>query len=364
MYKFMKAIEFATILTILAGCTNGQKNQPRVVNSQPPIADLRLIRIEEPQDGAIFPLGDNIHISIKQTGNVAPDSVVLSVNGARVERLGGLTYELSTGGLKMGTQSISLAAWKSGSRQIAGVSVKLKSNFKPEKLTYRVVRSYPHDGRAYTQGLFYHDGYLYEGTGQEGESSLRKVELETGKVLRSINLGREYFGEGIALLKDMIYQLTWTSGIGFIYDFNTFNNLGSFTYATQGWGLTTNGKELIMSNGSNIISFMEPSGFSEVSRIEVFDDVGPVKMLNELEYINGKIYANVYLTDRIVIINAETGAVTADVDLKGILSPSDKTGSEDVLNGIAYDFQGNRLFVTGKYWPKLFEVKLVPVGKR
>lgn len=360
----MKAIELAIILTMVAGCTDGQKNQPPVVSNQPPMADQRLIRIEEPQNGAMFPLGDNVHFTLKQTGNVAPDSVVLSINGVRVEQLKGLTYELSTGGLKMGTQSISLAAWKSGTRQIAGVSIKLKSNFKPEKLTYRVVRSFPHDRKAYTQGLFYHEGYLYEGTGQEGESSLRKVELETGRVLRSINLGREYFGEGIALLKGMIYQLTWTSGVGFIYDFDTFNNLGSFTYATQGWGLTTNGKELIMSNGSNIISFMEPSGFSEMRRIEVFDDAGPVKMLNELEYVDGKIYANVYLTDRIVIINAETGAVNADVDLKGILSPSDRTGSEDVLNGIAYDFQGNRLFVTGKYWPKLFEVKLVPAGKR
>jgi glutamine cyclotransferase len=174
-----------------------------------------------------------------------------------------------------------------------------------------------------------------------------------------VNLDQKHFGEGIALINNKIYQLTWTSGVGFEYDFTTFKQIRTFDFTTQGWGLTTNGKVLIMSDGSNFIRFMEPENFAELKRIEVYDNKGPIDSLNELEYINGEIFANIYQTDRIVIIDPETGMVKSVIDFKGLLKDTDRTRETDVLNGIAWDEAGKRLFVTGKLWPKLYQVELV-----
>ena len=226
---------------------------------------------------------------------------------------------------------------------------------------YQVIAEYPHDPGAYTQGLVFIDGTLYEGTGRNGESSLRRVDLETGEVLQSVELDEEHFGEGIAVIGDRIYQLTWQTGTAFVYDRETFALLETFSYTTEGWGLTTDGQRLIMSDGSSRIVFRDPATFAEVGAIDVRDGDMPVSNLNELEYINGEIWANVYQTDRIVRIDPASGAVTGWIDLAGLL-PRDEPGNEDaeVLNGIAYDAESGRLFVTGKYWPKLFEIELVP----
>ncbi|MGD9977787.1 MAG: glutaminyl-peptide cyclotransferase [Bacteroidales bacterium] len=350
---------YTLFFLLLAACTNGRKDTSSVT-AKPTEKPIYLIRFDSPTNGTIYTVGELVKLNIKlMDTNVQPDSIILYINEKQVEKLSGLSYELSTKNFSLGSTNVKATAWKGGQRQTASIAILLKSNIIPQKETYRVAKTYNHDARAYTQGLLFYNGFLYEGTGQQGESTLRKVELETGKVIQSANLGRDYFGEGIALLNGKIYQLTWTSEIGFAYDLESFKSLNTFSYTTQGWGLTTNGKELIMSDGSNTIHFMEPESFSEVRRIEVFDNNGPVRMLNELEYINGEIYANIYTTDRIVRIDPQTGAVLAEIDFSKILKASDRTGNEDVLNGIAYDSAGKRLFVTGKYWPKLFEVDIV-----
>lgn len=230
----------------------------------------------------------------------------------------------------------------------------------PITYTYRIVNTYPHDPEAFTQGLVYYDGLLYEGTGRWGESSLREVALETGSVIRSHALEQQYFGEGIALLNDKIYQLTWQEQTGFVYDRAGFNTLQTFNYPTEGWGITHDGQRLIVSDGTSTIYFWDPNTLQEIGRITVRDDQGPINRLNELEFINGEIWANIWMTNLIARISPETGAVLGYVDLTGLLDTSTLTQPVDVLNGIAYDPQTGRIFVTGKLWPTLFEIEVIP----
>jgi glutamine cyclotransferase len=227
--------------------------------------------------------------------------------------------------------------------------------------TYEVVNVYPHDPGAWTQGLVFEDGLLYEGTGRQEHSTLRRVSLERGDVLQLYSLPPEYFGEGITIWEDRIIQLTWKSRIGFVYDKESFRLLGTFRYPTEGWGITQDGSKLIMSDGTSTLHFWDPGSFEEIGHVQVHDDNFPVARLNELEYIGGKVYANVWQTGYIVIIDPETGKVEGWIDLTGILEPEDDQQPVDVLNGIAYDAGGSRLFVTGKWWPKLFEIELIPL---
>lgn len=225
---------------------------------------------------------------------------------------------------------------------------------------YRIVAEYPHDPDAFTQGLSIHNGGLYEGTGLEGESTLRRVDLESGEVLQSRELDDEYFGEGIAVMNDRIYQLTWQSRTCFVYDQETFDLLGTFSYEGEGWGLTADGERLIMSDGTSRLVFRDPETFAELGQIDVRDAGIPVSRLNELEYVEGEIWANVWQTDRVARIDPTSGLVTGWIDLSGLLSPEERqTHTVDVLNGIAYDAETGRVFVTGKWWPKLFEIELV-----
>jgi glutamine cyclotransferase len=226
---------------------------------------------------------------------------------------------------------------------------------------YRVVRVYPHDPEAFTQGLVYLDGVLYEGTGLNGQSSIRKVRLENGEVLQIQKIDSQYFGEGIAIVGDTLFELTWQSEIGFMYDRSSFKRKGTFSYHGEGWGLTQDGHRLIMSDGSAFLRFLDPATRKEVSRVEVKDGGTPVKNLNELEFVKGEILANIWQSSRIARISPKTGRVTAWIDLQGLLTPRevrDVEGAGGVLNGIAYDAAGDRLFVTGKLWPKLFEIKI------
>ena len=223
---------------------------------------------------------------------------------------------------------------------------------------YKIVNTYPHDRNAFTQGLVFDEGFLYEGTGICGESTLRNVQLETGKVLKSYPLPAKFFGEGITLFEDKLIQLTWQSRLGFVYDKDSFLLLREFEYPTEGWGITHDGKHLIMSDGTATLYFLNPDTFEEIKRIEVRDRGVPITNLNELEYIGGEIYANVWLTNRIAMVSPETGQVIGWIDLEGLLSEEDRSQPVDVLNGIAYDAKHDRLFVTGKYWPKLFEIEL------
>jgi glutamine cyclotransferase len=225
---------------------------------------------------------------------------------------------------------------------------------------YRVVRVFPHDPQAFTQGLAYFDGLLYEGTGLIGRSSIRKVKLENGEVLQIRKIDPQYFGEGIAVVGDRLFSLTWQSGVGFIYDRATFRRTGTFTYRGEGWGLTHDGARLIMSDGTAYLRFLDPATQKEIGRLQVRDGERPVPNLNELEYVKGEVFANVWQTDRIARIAPATGRVTGWIDLQGLLNPRDAAQGVDVLNGIAYDAAADRLFVTGKLWPKLFEIKIVP----
>ncbi len=226
---------------------------------------------------------------------------------------------------------------------------------------YRVINRFPHDPTAFTQGLVYAGGVLYESTGLLGQSTLREVDLETGKVRRLVKLPARVFGEGLALWKERLVQLTWRSRVGFVFDRESFQFLRQFRYMTEGWGLAHDGKQLIMSDGSANLYFLDPETFALIDRLEVKDNGVPVAKLNELEFIKGEIFANVWETDRIARISPDTGNVLSWVDLSGLLGPvvvDKRDGS--VLNGIAYDVEGDRLFVTGKRWPQLFEIQLLP----
>ena len=230
--------------------------------------------------------------------------------------------------------------------------------------TYEVVNTFPHDPAAFTQGLVFYQGALYESTGLNGASSLRKVELETGRVLKKLDIPAQYFAEGLALFNGRLLQLTWQNQVGFVYDQESFQQLSTFNYTGEGWGLAHDGQSLILSDGSSRIRFLDPNSFQVQRALNVTDRGQAVFRLNELEYVNGEIFANVWFTDRIARINPQSGVVTGWVELTGLLAPQDtNNGRADVLNGIAYDAAADRLFVTGKLWPKLFEIRL-KVGRK
>lgn len=231
---------------------------------------------------------------------------------------------------------------------------------RPTYYTYRVVQAFPHDRGAFTQGLAFEAGFLYEGTGLNGQSSLRRVDLQTGEVVQIEGLSAEFFGEGIAIFADRIVQLTLSSGVGFVYDRQSFSPLGQFSYSGEGWGITHDGTRLIMSDGTARLRLLETGTFQEIGELSVNDAGQPVLWLNELEYVRGEIYANVWQTDRIARISPETGQVLGWIDLTGLVSADDRAGGAGVLNGIAFDVERNRLFVTGKNWPWVFEIQVVP----
>ncbi|MDW7692895.1 glutaminyl-peptide cyclotransferase [Flammeovirgaceae bacterium SG7u.111] len=269
-------------------------------------------------------------------------------------------YEWDAEGSKMGQRNFIAVVHKSDStREGHNVRVDVFPSTAPTTYVYQVINDYPHDDKAFTQGLVYHDGYLLEGTGHKGASSLRKVDVRTGKIVKISSMPDQFFGEGIALFGDEIFQLTWQSQSGFVYDKNTFQQKREFRYPTEGWGLTTVGDKLLMSDGSNILYYLDPKSFTELSRLEVYDNNGPVKQLNELEYIEGEIWANVWETDFIVRIDPKTGKVVGKINLGGILDRRKYTGQVDVLNGIAYDPVMKRIFVTGKHWPRLFQIRVL-----
>jgi glutaminyl-peptide cyclotransferase len=232
---------------------------------------------------------------------------------------------------------------------------------KVPEFTFRLVHQYPHDTSAFTQGLVFHEGRLFESTGLNGRSSLREVELETGRVIRKVDMHPTYFGEGLALHDGRLYQITWRNYTGFVYDMASFKQLDTFSYYGEGWGIASDGTRLVMSDGSSTLRFINPADMTIAdTRDVVYPGRGPLGNLNELEWIEGEIWANVYTTQQIVRINPATGAVMGIVDLSGILPEQARTGSEDVLNGIAYDPATKRIFVTGKLWPFLFEIQVVP----
>lgn len=229
---------------------------------------------------------------------------------------------------------------------------------------YRIVNVYPHDRGAFTQGLVFSEGFLYESTGLYRYSTVRKVDPKTGKILKQVRLPDEYFGEGLTVVENRMIQLTWRANVGFVYDMDSFEKIGGFDYSHEGWGICYDGVRLIVSDGTHVLRFYDPLTYTETGAVDVFDDNGPVEQLNELEYIDHRIYANVWKTDKIAVISPATGKVEGWIELTGLLNFQDLAQPVDVLNGIAYDEKNHRIFITGKLWPKLFEITVMAGGKR
>jgi glutamine cyclotransferase len=337
-------------------------DNPAGVDSRP---SKRLIEVVAPADNSTFKCSETIRFSVAEAaGQAKADSVQLWVDGVLARTLYELpsTAELEPAG-NPGRISLRAVAFSSSSKpQTITLFVTLLSDITPVVYRYNVVNSYPHDRKAYTQGLLYDDGFFYESTGQQGQSSLRKVEPETGTVISQINLDGSLFGEGIALLGERIYQLTWTSKVGFVYEKATMKQINRIYYQTQGWGLATIGDGLVMSDGTNVLWFLDQD-FNVLSSVDVWDNKGMVDNLNEMEMIDGELWVNIWQTDRIARIDPLTGKVLGYVELNNLLRREDRTQETDVLNGIAWDADGKRLFVTGKYWPRLFEITVSPVTR-
>jgi YVTN family beta-propeller protein len=365
----MRAMSIMLSMLILLFYSGGCADR----NSRPAKQDSQYQQTDQPKPGKSqiknpvpdqrIRIGEDLQIILEPV-DVSPsiDSAVFFVKDKKVGKSTSapFTCTWNVTDVKVGENTIStLVYYENKATGMNRASVVILPDKKPAGLSYKIVNVYPHDIHAYTQGLIYENGFLYEGTGQYKESSLRKVNIKTGEPLRLLNLPGEIFGEGITIFGNKIFQLTYKSQVGFVYDKETFERLQKVYYENkEGWGLTNNGSQLIMSDGSNLIYFMDPEYFTEMGRLEVYDEKGPVERLNELEYINGKIYANIYGSDDVVIIDPESGAVIAKINFKGILQEKDKHNRIDVFNGIAYNTDNQSIFVTGKYWPKLFEIKL------
>lgn len=365
--KYIIFLFVVLLITWTISCSGrpGGKNNVVVPSSSVPVegAAGKLIKMVSPEENTGFKLNDPINVVLNLASkDKVPDSVSIYFNGKHVTTIKSGPWKYSVPSVftvTTGRKSLKVTAYREGKSQspITRFMV-IYSDKVPRRNSFKVIHSYPHDNEAFTQGLVYDNGLFYEGTGQKTGSSLREVELESGRVIRQHNLDVSLFGEGITLYHDRIYQVTWENKVGFVYEKSTFNIINKIYYPSQGWGLTTVDDRIVMSDGTNVLYFFEPEMFTVVSRIEVYDNEKKVDQLNELEYINGEIWANIWMSDLIARIDPVSGKVLAYIDLNGILPETDRKPDTDVLNGIAYDQEGNRVFVTGKKWPKLYEIKI------
>tara|TARA_R110001599_G_scaffold58001_1_gene159659 strand:- start:2261 stop:3301 length:1041 start_codon:yes stop_codon:yes gene_type:complete len=302
--------------------------------------------------------------TLTEANNKPIDSIQFFVNGKRVASKGN-TITFGTKELGVGKFTVTALAFYPKKTKKINNSIEILSNVEPAIYSYKLINTYPHDKTSYTQGLEFYNGFLYETTGQKGKSVLRKIELKTGKILQEAKLDSKYFGEGMTIFNNKIFWLTWKARKGFVYDLETFEqkNEFSYTWSSEGWGLTNDGTHLIKSDGSDKIWFLNPTTLKEEKSIQVYTNKYSLKELNEIEYINGKIYANKWQQNSIVIIDAKTGIVEGVANLSGLKKEIEKiqtlANQDEVLNGIAFDKETGRIFVTGKHWGKLFEIKLV-----
>jgi glutaminyl-peptide cyclotransferase len=355
------------LLTWTLSCSGRTQKKNEAIDRTPAVLDesptSKLIKLISPEENTVFKLNQPVRVILALEDNLKkPDSVVIHFDGRYVKGLKSDQLEYTIPPpftVTTGRKSLKVTSYKDGRPQNTITRFMLiYSDIVPRKNKYKVIQTYPHDRDAFTQGLFFEGGKLYEGTGQESGSSLREEELETGKVIRQLNLDASLFGEGITLYRDRIYQVTWKSKVGFVYNKSDFKLINKIYYPTEGWGLTTMDDKIVMSDGSNVLYFYEPETFTVISKIEVYDNEKKRDSLNELEYVNGEIWANIWINDHIARIDPVTGKVLGYIDLKGILPASDRDENTDVLNGIAYDNSRKRIFVTGKKWPKLFEIRV------
>jgi glutamine cyclotransferase len=309
-------------------------------------------------------LNKSIKISLTEVNAKQIEKVQFFVNGKEIASEGN-SATINTTNVGIGKHVVAALAFFEGKTKKINNSFEVLADKAPAIYEYKIINTYPHDTKAYTQGLEYYNGFLYETTGRNGQSTLRKVALKTGKVLQKIDLDKQYFGEGMTIFNNKIYWLTWKAKKGFVYNLETFKLEKEFKYnkSIKGWGLTHNDTALIKSDGTNKIWFLDPETLEEKRHIQAYTHDRAVDNLNELELVNGEIYANKYQKNAIVIIDANTGIVLGVADLSGLEKEMSKTqklvAEDEVLNGIAYDAKNNRLFVTGKNWAKLFEIELI-----
>lgn len=342
MKTSIKLLIIIFLVTFLVSC--GNSNNTKSNN----------FTIETNAKKNVMTLGEPLEISLKNPKNLSINSIVYQLDGKNIES------PLPTQNLKLGSHQLTATINYNDQTENASTSIVILNNEQPKIYTYKIINEYPHDITSYTQGLEFHNGELYESTGQYGESKLRKVDYKTAEVQKNINLSKDYFGEGLTIFNDKILQLTWQENTGLIYDLTTFEKIGSFKYgqSKEGWGLCNDGKVIYKSDGTENIWILNPDTQAEESHIQAYHNRGKVVGLNELEWINGQIYANRYQLNGVAIINPENGAVEGVVDFSPLRKLVTQHQGLDVLNGIAYNPETNTIFVTGKRWDKLFEVEI------
>lgn len=357
---------FILVLIILLSCNsprNGKKSIPG--NEKKTEVARQFFSIKHSSENPYVSPGMTVHLELgKSEDSLQPDSIAIAINQKRIpaEFLADQSVNFLVPDLNPGSVNVSVSVFYNDSlREIHRLGLKVLSDIEPKLYSFKVVRTYPHDIGAYTQGFEYDNGFFYEGTGNYGESSLRKTIPETGEIQKFRNLPSDIFGEGITRINGKIFQITYRAQVGFVYDENNFNLERKIYYQIrEGWGLTNNGEFILMSDGSHRIYYMDTTYFSVARKIEVFDKKGEVELLNELELIDGVLYANRYTTREIVMIDPQTGKLLGRIDMTDILDKADEHPKIDYFNGIAYDKNDNRIFVTGKYWNKVYQVEFIP----
>ena len=340
IFKYLTII-FLSTLVIACGTNNGQNKGGFILKTN--------------SKNNTFYNNEILNLSLENPKNQIIDSIVFNLNNQTIEASSSLND------FKLGKQTIEAVVYFNNEHQSVFQNIIILNSETPKIFTYKIINEYPHDITSYTQGLEFFNDTLYESTGQYKESKLRKVDYRTGNILKNINLADAYFGEGLTILNNKIYQLTWQKGIGFIYDLNNFEKTNSFKYgkSKEGWGLCNNGKVIYKSDGSEDIWILNPETLIEQEYIQVYTNKGPIKEINELEWINGKIYANRYQKDGVAIINPKNGAVIGVIDFSPLKKLVKQHQGLDVLNGIAYNPKTKTVFVTGKRWDKLFEIEII-----
>lgn len=342
---------FTAVAALAFGCASCNKNKPE--------ASLSI----SPEAGTSYKQGQQVAVKLSYPADTKPDSIVYLLDSTRfASEKDSSAVSLKTDSIPLGPRAITAKVYQGGKSQDISTNIVLLAPRPPEEYTFKVEKVYPHDTSSFTEGLLYQDGYLYESTGQPKHSKLLKVNLETGKAVMQAKLDTQYFGEGSAIIGNKIIMLTYQDPRSlFVFDKNTFKLLNTLPYhvGVEGWGLCYDGKKLYTDDSTNRIWFLDKDTYRQTGFIDVYDNQGPIDSVNELEYIDGKLYANIWEKNTIVIIDPKTGAVTGKIDLTNLYPQNKRNLNSDVLNGIAYDKATGRIFLTGKYWDKLFQVKFV-----
>ncbi|MFO7864926.1 MAG: glutaminyl-peptide cyclotransferase [Salinivirgaceae bacterium] len=354
-FIYNRLMGISLLLMFLVGCNADQKDRTVRVRKKA-VTAREHIQLKLPRANTRIATGEQLQVAWHVIDSTVVDSVLLHVAGKPFGLVASGQHVTLPLYLPVGMQPVVLKSYANGKVRSTHQTIELISGVKPKQSKAKILRELPHDTRAYTQGLEIVGGFFYESTGQYKESSMRKVDIESGKVIKNISLQDDEFGEGMTIFGENIYQLTWQSNVGFVYDLATFKLVREFTYPTEGWGLTHNDEHLIMSDGSHYLYFLDADYFTEVHKVAVYNNDGPVRRLNELEFVNGKVLANIYGADHIVIIDPATGIMEHRVDLSNLKKAAKLPRTADVLNGLAWDAETNKLYATGKYWPVMFEI--------